>query len=51
MNPLPEFQWALADTLRAAGRADEAAKVEANLKRTGAQKRPADFRTVPGDAR
>jgi tetratricopeptide (TPR) repeat protein len=36
-NPLPEFQWALADTLRTAGRADEAAKVEATLKRTGAQ--------------
>ena len=31
INPLPEFQWALADTLRAAGRADEAAKVEATL--------------------
>ena len=36
-NPLPEFRWALADTLRAAGRADEAANVEAALKRTGAQ--------------
>jgi tetratricopeptide (TPR) repeat protein len=39
-NPLPEFQWALADTLRAADRADEAAKVEAVLKRTGAQNDP-----------
>ena len=42
INPLPEFQWALADTLRAAGRLDEAAKVEAKLKRTGAQ---SDLRT------
>jgi tetratricopeptide (TPR) repeat protein len=39
-NPLPEFQWALADTLRAAGRADDAAKVEAVLKGTGAQNDP-----------
>ena len=29
INPLPEFQWTLADTLHLAGRADEAAKVEA----------------------
>jgi tetratricopeptide (TPR) repeat protein len=42
-NPLPEFQWALADTLRAAGRADEAPKVEAVLKRTGAQNDPRTF--------
>jgi tetratricopeptide (TPR) repeat protein len=43
INPLPEFQWALADTLRAAGRPDEAAKVEANLKQTGAQSDPRTF--------
>ena len=43
INPLPEFQWALADTLRAAGRADEAAKVEATLKQTGAQSDPRTF--------
>jgi tetratricopeptide (TPR) repeat protein len=43
INPLPEFQWALADTLRAAGRLDEAAKVEANLKQTGAQSDPRTF--------
>jgi tetratricopeptide (TPR) repeat protein len=40
INPLPEFQWALADTLRSAGRAEEAAKVEAALKSTGAQSDP-----------
>ena len=43
INPLPEFQWALADTLRAAGRTDEAAKVEVNLKRNGAQTDPRTF--------
>jgi tetratricopeptide (TPR) repeat protein len=40
ISPLPEFQWALADTLRSAGRAEEAAKVEAALKSTGAQSDP-----------
>jgi tetratricopeptide (TPR) repeat protein len=43
VNPLPEFQWGLADTLRAAGRADEAATVEAKLKQTGAQTDPRTF--------
>lgn len=43
INPLPEFQWALADTLRAAGRAEEAAKVESDLARTGAQGDPRTF--------
>jgi tetratricopeptide (TPR) repeat protein len=42
-NPLPEFQWALADTLRAAGRSDEAAKVETELRQTGAQNDPRTF--------
>jgi tetratricopeptide (TPR) repeat protein len=42
-NPLPEFQWALADTLHAAGRSDEAAKVETKLKQTGAQSDPRTF--------
>ena len=42
-NPLPEFQWALADTLQAAGRPDEAAKVEEKLKETGAQSDPRTF--------
>jgi tetratricopeptide (TPR) repeat protein len=40
INPLPEFQWTLADTLRSAARADEAAKVEATLERGGAQDDP-----------
>ena len=40
IDPLPEFQWALADTLRTAGRADEAVNVEANLMQTGAQSDP-----------
>jgi tetratricopeptide (TPR) repeat protein len=42
-NPLPEFRWALADTLRAADRADEALKVEAALRRTGAQDDPRTY--------
>jgi tetratricopeptide (TPR) repeat protein len=42
-NPLPEFQWALADTLRAAGRSDEATKVETELRQTGAQNDPRTF--------
>ncbi len=40
ISPLPEFQWALADTLRTAGRPEEAAKVEEALKSTGAQNDP-----------
>ena len=43
VNPLPEFQWGLADTLRAVGRFDEAATVEAKLKQTGAQTDPRTF--------
>jgi tetratricopeptide (TPR) repeat protein len=31
LNPLPEYQWWLADTLRAGGRDDEAVKIEAAL--------------------
>jgi tetratricopeptide (TPR) repeat protein len=42
-NPLPEFQWALADTLRAAGHAADAARVEAILRDTGAQNDPRAF--------
>ena len=42
-NPLPEFQWALADTLHAAGRVDEGAKVEATLMQTGMQSDPRTF--------
>jgi tetratricopeptide (TPR) repeat protein len=43
IHPLPEFQWALADALHSAGRADEAANVEAVLKSTGAQNDPRTF--------
>lgn len=43
VNPLPEFQWALADNLHAAGRVDEAAKVEATLMQTGMQSDPRTF--------
>ena len=36
LNPLPEYQWVLAEALRAAGRAAEATTVEGQLERTGA---------------
>jgi tetratricopeptide (TPR) repeat protein len=36
LNPLPEYQWALADTLRLVGRDDEAAALETQLVREGA---------------
>ena len=42
-NPLPEFQWALADTLRVAGQPGEATKVETALRQTGAQNDPRTF--------
>lgn len=35
LNPLPEYQWWLADALRAAGRSHDAAKVESRLRRGG----------------
>lgn len=35
LNPLPEYQWALADALTAANRDDDAAKVERRLAATG----------------
>jgi tetratricopeptide (TPR) repeat protein len=35
LNPLPEYQWWLADTLRAIGRAEAAVRVEAELVRRG----------------
>ncbi len=40
LNPLPEYQWTLAEALRGAGRTDEAAQVEAKLTRKGAQDDP-----------
>ena len=42
-NPLPEYQWALAEGLRAAGREPEAAKVEARLQVSGAVNDPRTF--------
>ena len=35
LNPLPEYQWALADALRLLGRTDEAAALESQLVREG----------------
>lgn len=42
-NPLPEYQWALADALRASGFTDEASAVERELTTTGER---ADPRTL-----
>ena len=39
-SPLPEFQWALADALRAAGRTADAADVERELTRDGERSDP-----------
>ena len=43
LNPLPEYQWALADALRLLGRTDEAAALESQLVREGVT---ADPRTL-----
>jgi tetratricopeptide (TPR) repeat protein len=43
LNPLPEYQWALADALRVQGRPDAAAAVELEIATSGAA---ADPRTV-----
>ena len=44
LNPLPEYQWALADALRAAGRREsEASAVEAELRQHGAASDPRTF--------
>ena len=40
LNPLPEYQWALAEAWRGAGNNDEATKVEAALTSKGAQDDP-----------
>jgi tetratricopeptide (TPR) repeat protein len=42
-NPLPEYQWVLADALRAANRDDDAAKVEQQLVATGAANDPRSY--------
>lgn len=42
-NPLPEYQWALADALREADKTEEAGLVEAEIKRSGAGNDPRTF--------
>jgi tetratricopeptide (TPR) repeat protein len=39
-NPLPEYQWALAEALRATGRENEASAIEAQLRQHGATEDP-----------
>lgn len=43
LNPLPEYQWALADALRSAGLSDEAARVEDELEQMGDREDPRTF--------
>ena len=43
LNPLPEYQWTLADALRAADRGDDAAKVESQLAATGPSTDPRTY--------
>jgi tetratricopeptide (TPR) repeat protein len=43
VRPDPDYQWALADTLREAGEAAEAATVEFEIARTGAARDPRTF--------
>jgi tetratricopeptide (TPR) repeat protein len=40
LNPLPEYQWTLAEALRAAGRENEASRIEAQLRKRGASSDP-----------
>jgi tetratricopeptide (TPR) repeat protein len=40
LNPLPEYQWTLAEALRAAGRENEASGVEVQLRQQGASSDP-----------
>jgi tetratricopeptide (TPR) repeat protein len=40
LNPLPEYQWTLAEALRAAGKENEASEVEAQLCQRGASSDP-----------
>lgn len=52
LNPLPEYQWWLADTLRVGGRHDEAAKIETELAvhgETGDQRTFALFLATRGE--
>ncbi|MBI4626018.1 MAG: tetratricopeptide repeat protein [Verrucomicrobia bacterium] len=53
LNPFPEYQWWLADTLRLAGRTGEATRIESELRARGAQADPrtlALFLATRGDA-
>ena len=43
LNPLPEYQWALADALRVAGNTEEASRVEDDLLRRGEAGDPRTF--------
>lgn len=43
INPLPEYQWLLAEAQRAAGRSTEAEQVESVLRRSGAAADPRTF--------
>jgi tetratricopeptide (TPR) repeat protein len=43
INPLPEYQWILADALQEAGRSEAVAEVENRLMRTGALNDPRTF--------
>jgi tetratricopeptide (TPR) repeat protein len=43
LNPLPEYQWALADALRIAGSTEEASHVEDDLMRRGEAGDPRTF--------
>src|SRR4029077_11898620 len=43
INPLPEYQWILADALQEAGRSEAAAEVENRLMRSGALNDPRTF--------
>ena len=40
LNPLPEYQWTLAEALRAAGRENEASGIEVQLRKHGASSDP-----------
>jgi tetratricopeptide (TPR) repeat protein len=40
LNPLPEYQWTVAEALRAAGRENEASRIEAQLRKRGASSDP-----------
>ena len=42
-NPLPEYQWLLADVLRASGQHNEATRIETEIERQGAVSDPRTF--------